>query len=305
MVGSYVAPRRGANKKCPTGYVRVDSSYMITQLYKRFLVSVILIVLLAVAIFSPSVIGSLTVVLIIAVSLSEFYNLVERKDIVISKKFGIALGSLIPVIVYTTSAFKFSSVFNSYPSSWEMVITILICFIIFVVRFTRKDSSQAIAVLSTTVFGILYISWPLSFIIKLLFLPSGKILIVYLLLVTKTGDMGAYLVGSRIGKHSLIKRISPSKSKEGTLGGLVFSIISSLIIGVLWLKIEPWQCIVLGFVLGSLAQLGDLCESLLKRDCQVKDSGKLFPELGGMLDLVDSIIFAAPLFYLYVSLFLK
>ncbi len=284
---------------------RAGYNFMITQLYKRFLVSVVLIVLLAAVIFSPSVIGSLTVVLIVAVSLSEFYNLVEKKGIIISKKFGLALGSLIPLIVYVTSAFKFSSIFKFYPSSWEMVITILICFIIFVVRFTRKDSSQAIIVLSTTVFGMLYISWPLSFLIKLLFLEGGRLFIIYLLLVTKTGDMGAYLVGSKLGRHSLIKRISPSKSKEGTAGGLLFSIISSLIIGVLWLKIEPWQCIILGFVLGSLAQLGDLCESLLKRDCQVKDSGKLFPELGGMLDLVDSIIFAAPLFYLYVSLFLK
>jgi len=269
------------------------------------LASIVLILLSAVAIFSPSLIGALTAVFIVAVSLSEFYNLVEKKGIIISKKFGLVLGSLIPLIVYITSAFKFSSVFKFYPSSWEMVVTILICFIIFVVRFTRKDSSQAIAVLSTTVFGILYISWPLSFLIKLLFLEGGRLLIVYLLLVTKAGDMGAYLVGSRFGRHSLIKRISPSKSKEGTAGGLVFSIIASLLVGVFWLKIEPWQCLVLGFVLGSFAQLGDLCESLLKRDCQVKDSGRLFPELGGMLDLVDSIIFSAPLFYLYVSLFLK
>ncbi|MCM8798194.1 MAG: phosphatidate cytidylyltransferase, partial [Candidatus Omnitrophica bacterium] len=105
--------------------------------------------------------------------------------------------------------------------------------------------------------------------------------------------------------HTLIKRISPNKSKEGTLGGLLFSTLASYGIGKNFLGMGTWESIFLGLLLGGLGQLGDLCESLLKRDCQVKDSGKIFPGLGGMLDLIDSIIFAVPFFYLYASYFLK
>lgn len=273
------------------------------MLKKRFLVSIALIILAAGAILSPPFVGALVTVLIVGISLAEFYDLVEKKGIIIPRKFGLTLGSIIPLAVYISSAFK--ATLRFHPASWEMVFTILICFIIFVVRFTRKDTSQAITVLSTTVFGMLYISWPLSFLTKLIYLSRGKWLILYLLLVTKFGDIGAYLIGMKFGRHTLIKRISPNKSKEGTAGGLVFSILASFLAGHFWLGIKPWECIILGLILGGLAQLGDLCESLLKRDCQVKDSGRLLPGLGGMLDLVDSIIFAAPLFYLYVSFFLK
>jgi phosphatidate cytidylyltransferase len=273
------------------------------MLYRRFLVTIGLLTLSLLAVFSPPFVGAWVVVLITGISLSEFYDLVEKKRIIIPRKFGLALGCVIPFSVYISSAFQ--STLRFHPANWEMVFTILICFIIFVVRFTRKDTSQAITVLSTTVFGMLYISWPLSFLTKLIYLPDGRWLLLYLLLVTKCGDIGAYLIGTKFGRHTLIKRISPHKSKEGTIGGLVFSMITSFLAGSSWLGVKFWPSLILGFILGGLAQLGDLCESLLKRDCQVKDSGKVFPGLGGMLDLVDSIIFAAPLFYLYVSFFLK
>jgi len=268
--------------------------------YKRIIVSILLAILISLIIFSPSFLGAGLVILVVGISLFEFYNLVEKKGIIISKKFGITLGCLIPLLVYLNSLLKVSS-----PATWEIVFTIIICFIIFGVQFTRKDSHQAIAVLSTTIFGILYISWPLSFFVKFLYMERGRLLILYLLLVIKMGDVGAYLIGTKFGKHTLIKRISPHKSKEGTLGGLVFSIVASILMGKVYLGMKLWETIFLGIVLGGLGQLGDLCESLLKRDCQVKDSSNLFPGFGGMLDLIDSIIFAVPLFYLYVSFFLN
>ncbi len=268
-------------------------------LYKRSLVSIALAVLVTLVLFAPPLLGTWVVVAIVGIALDEFYQMVEKKGIIIPKKFGIVLGCLIPFGVHLTSAFKI------FPATWEIVFTILVCFIIFGVQFTRRQSIQAIAVLSTTVFGVLYISWPLSFFIKFLYMASGRGLILYLLLVTKLGDIGAYLVGMKFGRHTLIKRISPNKSKEGTIGGLVFSTVASFLAGGIWLGIRPAEAIILGVILGGLAQLGDLCESLLKRDCRVKDSGSIFPGLGGMLDLVDSIIFAAPFFYLYVSFFLK
>lgn len=268
--------------------------------YKRVIVGILLTFFLLLIIFSPSFLGAGLVILVIGIALYEFYRLVEKKGIVISKKFGISLGCLIPLFVYLNSLFNVSS-----PATWEIVFTIIICFIIFGVQFTRRESNQAIAVLSTTIFGILYVSWPLSFFLKFLYMENGRLLIIYLILTIKLGDVGGYLIGSKFGRHTLIKRISPNKSKEGTIGGLLFSIIGSLLFGNVYLRMKVWEATLLGFLLGSLGQLGDLCESLLKRDCQVKDSGNLFPGLGGMLDLIDSIIFAVPLFYLYATFFLK
>lgn len=266
---------------------------------RRTLTTTILVLTVGLALISPTWITLLVVIFVVGVSLLEFYALVEKKGIIISKKFGLTLGCLIPFGVYLINVLSRLTI-----ESWEIVFIILVCFVIFVVQFTRRDSQQAIAVLSTTVFGMLYISWPLSFLIKLKFLPQGEWLIFYLLLVTKLGDIGAYMIGTKFGRHTLIRRISPNKSKEGTAGGLVFSILASIYVGLWWLKFELLHSLILGIILGSLAQLGDLCESLLKRDCQLKDSGSIFPGLGGMLDLVDSIIFATPIFYLYIKIFL-
>jgi len=113
----------------------------------------------------------------------------------------------------------------------------------------------------------------------------------------------AYEVCKSMGKNTLIPRISPKKTLEGSLGGLCFS-ISAAIISKLYLSFIPLiHLITLGVLIGFLAQLGDLCESLIKRDCQVKDSGAHLPGLGGILDILDSIIFATPIFYFYLLYF--
>ena len=129
-------------------------------------------------------------------------------------------------------------------------------------------------------------------------------LIVYLILVTKSGDIGAYFIGSRFGRHNLIPRISPKKTVEGALGGLFFSLLVSVsCIGFLPM-FGLVRLAILGICLGLLAQVGDLSESLIKRDCQSKDSGKTFPGLGGVLDAIDSLLFTAPVFFFYVRVFL-
>ncbi|MCM8763631.1 MAG: phosphatidate cytidylyltransferase, partial [Candidatus Omnitrophica bacterium] len=210
--------------------------------HKRFIVSILLtLLLISIVIKAPPFLGAGVVVFVVGVALLEFYKLVEKKGIIISRKFGIMLGCLIPLLVYLNSLFKVSS-----PATWEIVFTIIICFIIFGVQFTRKDSQQAIAVLSTTIFGILYISWPLSFFVKFLYMDKGRWLILFLLLVIKLGDVGAYLVGTKFGRHSLIKRISPNKSKEGTIAGLIFSIVAGLLLGKIYLEMKTFEGIVLG-----------------------------------------------------------
>ena len=129
-----------------------------------------------------------------------------------------------------------------------------------------------------------------------------------LILITKSADIGAYLVGSKWGKRSLIARISPSKTIEGTIGGLLFGILAAMASKVflpdLFIFSYP-RLILTGAFFGLLGQLGDLSESLIKRDCQAKDSGSIFPGMGGILDLIDSLLFTTPAFYFYISTILK
>ena len=158
--------------------------------------------------------------------------------------------------------------------------------------------------ISTTLFGILYVSWFFSFLIKIRYLHAGLGFLAALLLITKLGDIGAYLIGSSFGKHPLIPRISPKKTIEGAFGGLLFSVLGALASRI-FLGFDYLHLILIGLGLGILCQLGDLSESLLKRDCGIKDSGSIFPGMGGVLDEIDSLLFAGPVFYFYLSAIVK
>jgi len=232
------------------------------------------------------------VIFLIASGLYEFFNLIEKKGIKIYKYFGVGIGIIIPLSIYN----KFE-----LTKSWELFFIVLLFFIIFLLQFTRKDNRGAVEGVSTLLFGILYISWLFSFIIKLKYLPGGWQLVATLLLVTKAGDIGAYLIGTRWGRHYLMPRISPKKSIEGAIGGFIFSILAALASNIFIPAFSCLQLIFIGMLLGILGQLGDLSESLIKRDCQAKDSGELFPGIGGILDIIDSLLFTSPALYFYIS----
>ena len=173
---------------------------------------------------------------------------------------------------------------------------------LFLIQFTRKENQKGVTLIALTLFGIFYIGWFFTFLVKIRYLEYGYRLVAYLLLVTKAGDIGAYLVGSRFGKHALIPRISPKKSVEGAIGGFLFSIAFALASK----SFLPWMSftniLISGILIGIFAQLGDLAESLVKRDYKVKDSGLSLPGLGGMLDVIDSVLFTAPIFYIYLTI---
>ena len=237
----------------------------------------------------------------IALALNEFYTLVEKKGIAIFKISGISIGILVPTSIF----FAFEPT-----KGWELLFIIAVLLTIFILQFTRSESNQAIVGVSTTTFGILYISWTFSFLMKLKLiqqdsLPAGGLLVAFLLLVTKVGDIGAYFIGTYFGKHSLIPRISPKKSVEGAIGGFIFSVAAALISKSFLPSVSLYHLLILGCLLGILAQIGDLSASLIKRDSQVKDSANLIPGLGGVLDLVDSILFTAPTLYFYALKFLR
>jgi phosphatidate cytidylyltransferase len=227
--------------------------------------------------------------------LYEFFTMLERKGISIYKYFGIGMGVIIPLSIM----FKFE-----LTKKWELLFIVCALLFLTLMQFKRRQNSGAVVGISTTLFGILYVSWFFSFLVKIKLLPEGMGLLVSLLVITKLGDVGAYLVGSRFGRHPLIKRISPNKSVEGAAGGLVFSILGSCACHQL-MPLPYWHLAFIGAFLGVVGQLGDLSESLIKRDCQIKDSARIIPGIGGVLDLIDSLLFTAPVFYFYISTVLR
>ena len=172
----------------------------------------------------------------------------------------------------------------------------------------RSSGKIKIASLAATFFGWFYVFWLLSFIAKIYYLPNvqGTWFLFYFILVTKFSDLGAYSVGSLFGKHKMAPNISPGKTWEGFVGAiLVSTLVSVVTVYLADTSLAPLQgahAIILGILLSGFAVVGDLVESLLKRETGVKDSGSLFPGIGGCLDLIDSLLFNAPIFYLYCRL---
>jgi len=223
--------------------------------------------------------------------LYEYFTMLERKNINGYKYIGIGMGAILPLSV----------VFRFEPTKkWELLFIVLLLLFLILMQFKRRNNSGVIVEISTTLFGLLYVAWLFSFLIKIIYLPEGMGLLSSVLLMTKLGDIGAYLIGVRFGKTPLMPRISPKKTLEGAIGGLLFSVLGALI-SKNFLQFSWAHLVVLGIVLGIIGQLGDLSESLLKRDCEVKDSGRIFPGMGGVLDEIDSLIFTAPAFYFYMS----
>ena len=156
-----------------------------------------------------------------------------------------------------------------------------------------------------TIVGALYVGWMLSYWLNLRGLEDGRNWVYLAMLTTFANDTGAFFIGRARGKHKLAPAISAAKTWEGAIGGLVCAILGAMVIATVLNLISPftfryWQIILLGLLVGLFAQLGDLVESLLKRNMGVKESGNLLPGHGGILDRFDSLIFVGAVVYYYV-----
>jgi phosphatidate cytidylyltransferase len=250
----------------------------------------------------------LAIMLVLAgTGLWEFYDLVEKRGLICFKKWGVFGGLLLMVstFVYVTRV-RGVALPPSKPNDFETSVIVIFVLGLCVRQFFAKSNTAGLLAVSTTLFGLMYVPWLLNFIQKINFFPGveGHFYVLYFILVTKFSDMGAYCVGSLIGRHKMIPRISPNKTWEGFGGAILFSTAGSLIYshfasahlaGMKW-----YHATILGVVLSVAAVVGDLIESLFKREAGVKDSGRFFPGIGGILDLIDSLLFNAPLMYLYL-----
>ena len=183
-----------------------------------------------------------------------------------------------------------------------MSIAILISLTLLLFRTPRDNAFHKWA---WTIAGAIFVGWMLSYWISLRGLDNGRDWVYLAMLTIFANDTGAFFIGRAKGKHKLVPAISPAKTWEGAIGGLVSSISGAIIIVVILNLISPftfeyWQIILLGFLISFFAQIGDLVESLLKRNMGVKESGTLLPGHGGILDRFDSIIFVGPAVYYFV-----
>ncbi|UCC90774.1 MAG: phosphatidate cytidylyltransferase [Dehalococcoidia bacterium] len=168
---------------------------------------------------------------------------------------------------------------------------------------SRRQREGAFITWAWTIAGILYVGWLLSYLVALRGLDAGRNWVFFALFITWASDTTAFFIGRRFGRHKLASSISPGKTWEGTTGGIVGAIIMSILFFTptpFHLPLVYWQAIGLSILVSIFGQIGDLVESLLKRNMGVKDSGKLMPGHGGILDRMDSIIFAGIVVYYYV-----
>jgi phosphatidate cytidylyltransferase len=159
-----------------------------------------------------------------------------------------------------------------------------------------------------TVFGFAYTTIAMGYLARIMFFehsPSGAMLLFFVIVVTKFGDVGAFAFGSLFGKHKMVPHISPAKTWEGLAGAFFSSVVVGAIAFLLGgAKLAPltWpHVIILPLLLSASGVLGDLAESVMKRSHGIKDSGRLLPGIGGILDLTDSLLFSGPLAFYYLS----
>ena len=153
-------------------------------------------------------------------------------------------------------------------------------------------------------FGAAYVGGLMGFLIAIRMWGGGEDFLMMLLIIIWAGDSFAYFAGRSFGRHKLSPTVSPNKTWEGAVAGFVFGIIAAVICKFTFIpQIQVVHAIGLGAVVGIFGQIGDLCESMIKRAAKVKDSGGIIPGHGGMLDRIDSLLFGAPAMYYYLSFF--
>jgi phosphatidate cytidylyltransferase len=266
---------------------------------------------LAVVLTGNEVVFFLLIAALGLAGLWEYFQMIEKSGMRCFKAFGMCCGA-----AYFVGSFLF---FRSNRSdadyNFETLVPLVFLFGVFARQMFRPTTKQApLETMAYTLFGLLYVAWLFNFLTKIIYVlprgadghPVGQYYVLYLVIVTKFSDMGAYLVGSKIGRHLMVPHISPAKTWEGFIGSLVFAILGSyLALLVLPAALGPlygWHALILGVLIGLAAVVGDLGESILKRSTGVKDSGSVLPGIGGVLDLIDSLLFTGPLLYFYLRL---
>lgn len=266
---------------------------------QRILVSVVAIPLIIAACYFGNEFFLLFALGIGILSFHEFAKMAGQKG----DSVNISIGLLSTGALILNSFYKFVE--------FHSLILIIIISLFFWELFRNRDS--AIHNLGSTLIGIFYIGLFASSLVLIreyynysnLIYHQGGYLIISLLVTIWVCDSAAFFLGTAFGKHKIFPRVSPKKSVEGAVAGLVFSVIAMLAAKSIFIEFLSWQdAVIIGLIVGTLGQAGDFIESLLKRDSGVKDSSTLIPGHGGIFDRFDSLLYAAPVIYLYLHYFI-
>lgn len=267
---------------------------------KRVISSIIgLPILIAILISKNTVLINGSILILMVVGLIEFYKSFEGFDM----NYGV-IGIIFSAIYFLLIILNLTSKFGVY------IFLFSIFLIFYSIIFYKKDNVKNATI---TFISFFYISYMLSFIISIIDMnPFGNILVFLVFVVAWSADTFACLVGKRFGKHKLTPKVSPTKSVEGFIAGIVGAGILSYIYGLIILKFANIDinnfltiCTIAGLVGSVVSQFGDLTASLIKRFNNVKDFGKIIPGHGGVLDRFDSIILTAPFIYFLLILAMK
>lgn len=255
-------------------------------------------------IITVSILGKLPflifVLVIGLVSFFEFSKMLSRRRFFPNLQFGFLSVALIII----NSFYNFTSL--------EVISFIIVPVILLSELFRRNES--AIANIGTTLIGIYYIGLFASALVLIreyfndsyFLYDQGGYIIIAVLATIWICDSAAYFIGTATGKHKILPRVSPHKSWEGAIAGFVFSMITMVLAQIIFINFVSIQdAVVIGFIIGTFGQAGDFVESLIKRDANVKDSSSLIPGHGGIFDRFDSLLFSAPIIYLYMELIIN
>jgi phosphatidate cytidylyltransferase len=248
------------------------------------------------------------------IALWEFYGMLDHRSLPNFKVTGMICGT----VMLVGSFYYFAKIGPAQSYDFETAVLLFFLLTVFTRQmFARLRHDEPLQTMAYTLFGLLYVLWLFNFITKIVYVMprsssgavTGQFYVLYLIAVTKFSDMGAYLTGSVVGRHLMIPHISAKKTWEGFFGALVFALLCSLALFKLMpghLSVLTWtHATILGLLLGFAAVIGDLAESIIKRSTGVKDSGNLLPGIGGALDLLDSLLFTAPLLFFYLRLVIR
>lgn len=243
--------------------------------------------------------------IVTVLGLNEFYSLVSSDTVKPQKMFGIISGAVwfIGYALVALSPNEVLSFFNTGIGFFLLFLPILFIFLVPIIELFRRQQNPILNV-AYTWFGLLYIPFSLSLLILLgnKIIPEfhgWPVLLLGYFIIVWFYDTAAYLFGSRFGKHKFMERISPKKTWEGTIAGVIIAILTATGLSFLIREISRADWFILMVIVIVFGTAGDLFESLLKRNLSIKDSGNLLPGHGGILDRFDTVFISAPFVFLF------
>jgi phosphatidate cytidylyltransferase len=271
---------------------------------QRVLVAAIGVPIAVGAVFAGGWILASLLAILAALAALELFRMVETKQVVPLRLFGATLAAAFVVLGAVAPARGPNGV------GFALLIVVGLLLAAITAIWERGVAGQPLLAVSTTLTGAIYTGGLISFGLFLRHLPfnagalHGTVLVLFPLVLTWASDTFAYFVGRKWGTHKLIPRVSPGKTVQGALGAVIGTMVVAMAYTFLLARFPTYQIGVLeaalfGIVISVAAQLGDLVESLFKRDAGVKDSGTLFPGHGGALDRLDSLLFTLPVAYIF------